>query len=162
MKWMMRGAAATAVVGGIAARRIMAARRQTQDRWRRIGVRRREDGPRWHVVTINRTPKQLMPDDAIPEPLARLGEAIEVHVRPAPDGRGTELAARLRGGDPAPTARLREEDPLQALRAALRHSKQLAETGELLQPEASGATRRSLRNQPLQFATQHGREGGRL
>jgi hypothetical protein len=160
MKWLRKGAAATAVVGGIAARRVMAARRRSQDRWVELGARR-EDGPRWHVVTVHRAPDEVMPRGEISGPLARLGDGVEVHVSPAPDGRGTELAARLRDGEPAPTARLREDDRVDALRAALRQSKQLAETGEVLGPPRP-ATRRTLTNQPLRFATEHGREGGRL
>jgi hypothetical protein len=81
---------------------------------------------RWHKVTINRGAEDVLPDGRLPAPLASMGEAIEVRVDPAPGGKGTELAARVRdaaqsGGDLRPQ-----------VRSALREAKQLIEAGEVL------------------------------
>src|SRR5918997_1175237 len=75
------------------------------------------------------------------------GDAVEGRVRPAPGGRGTELAARLRQGAPSgpagALARVSGSDPRQELRAALRQSRQLLETGEVLSPDSPPTTRRT-------------------
>jgi hypothetical protein len=55
-----------------------------------VAFARRAD--RWHSVTVNCAPDQL---DPLPAPLSKLGDAAEIVMRPAPGGRGTELAARL-------------------------------------------------------------------
>ncbi|MEA2268397.1 MAG: hypothetical protein QOC64_1007 [Solirubrobacteraceae bacterium] len=121
---------------------------------------------RWHVVTIYRAAEEVMPGGRLPEPLAELGDEIEVQVRPAPGDRGTELAARLRA--PAPTgvtgaaARLAGDDPRQAVRAALRAAKAIIETGEVLQPDDRPSTRRTITNLPLELATSRARGEGRL
>ena len=87
----------------------------------------------WLAVTVLCEPSDL-DTAAPPAPLAELGDRIEVRVTAAPDGKGTELAARLR--DPAPTGsaleRLRGSDPQADLRSALRRAKQLVEVGEVL------------------------------
>ncbi|MGW0434150.1 hypothetical protein ACWDV4_16620 [Micromonospora sp. NPDC003197] len=120
---------------------------------------------RWQTVTVDRPPAQVAPEGRLPEPLVRLGDGVETRIRPAPGGRGTELAARLRaGGSDALTgmvAHLTGDDPRMALRAALRQAKQLAETGELLTPDLPSTTRRTLLNRPLEVATRHGRDQGR-
>jgi hypothetical protein len=121
---------------------------------------------RWHVVTINRPREEVMPDGRLPAPLAELGDKVEVQVRPAPGNRGTELAARLRG--PVPTgvvgtaARLAGEDPRQPLRQALRHTKALIETGEVLSPDRPPSSRRTITNLPLELAVARSRGEGRL
>jgi len=53
---------------------------------------------RWHTVTVNRPPEEVATDGRLPGPLAELSDAVEVQIRPAPGGRGTEVAARLRSG----------------------------------------------------------------
>jgi hypothetical protein len=70
----------------------------------------------------------------LPAPLAEFGDRIEVRVRPAPGGKGTELAARLRDRPSSGTAlgRLNGSDPQADLRSALRRAKQLIEVGEVL------------------------------
>ena len=77
-----------------------------------------------------------MPDGRVPDPLAELGDLVEVEVRPAPGGRGSELRARLRGSEPSgaasAAARLSGDDPRQQVRIALREAKQLIEVGEVL------------------------------
>ncbi len=122
---------------------------------------------RWHFVTVNRAPQDVMPDGQWPAPLAELGEAIDIRVRPAPGDRGTELGARLRGdaifpAATSPFARVAGKDPRQRLRAALRESKQLLETGEILQPDDLGTARRTPMNLPLELATRVARGEGLL
>jgi hypothetical protein len=124
-------------------------------------------GPRWHVVTINHPPEVVAPDGRIPRPVAQLGDAVEVKVRPAPGDRGTELAVRLRhhsepSGVWSATARITGKDPRQAVRAALRQAKQLLETGEVLSADQPPTTRRTLRNLPLELATRRAGGEGRL
>ncbi|GAB2602502.1 hypothetical protein GCM10027168_39470 [Streptomyces capparidis] len=104
-----------------------------------------EDADRWLVVTVEGPPEAVMPGRTPPEPLAALGDRVEVRVRPAPGGRGTELAARPRV--PVPTgaagvaARLGGDDPRQAVRSALRDAKSLLETGEVIEPAPPGTDR---------------------
>ncbi|RGC66116.1 hypothetical protein C5N14_25100 [Micromonospora sp. MW-13] len=94
---------------------------------------------RWQVVTVDRPPERVLPGGRRPEPLRRLGDGVEVALRPAPGGRGTELAARSAGGGPltGPAAHLVGDDPGLLIRETLRQVKQLAETGELLRPDRS-------------------------
>jgi hypothetical protein len=118
---------------------------------------------RWHSVTINRSPEEV---GHRPEPLAELGDTIELRVRPAPGGRGTELAARLTGEVPSGLDKLAAKraggDPVVHLRRALREAKQLAEVGEVLLPDSPPTTERTLTSRTLAYATRHGREEGRL
>ncbi|MGS2615911.1 hypothetical protein ACVCAH_15510 [Micromonospora sp. LZ34] len=99
---------------------------------------------RWQVVTVDRPPGQVLPDGRWPEPLRRLGGAVQVRVRPAPGDRGTELAARPRpGAGPPPglAAHLVGDDPGRLVRQALRQVKQLAETGEVLRSDRGAVDR---------------------
>ena len=87
----------------------------------------------WLVVIVFREPSDI--DTAqLPAPLAEFGDRIEVRVRPAPGGKGIELAARLRDQPSKGTAlgRLSGSDPQADLRSALRRAKQLIEVGEVL------------------------------
>jgi hypothetical protein len=99
---------------------------------------------RWRVVTVYRTQDQVAPGGQYPQPLLELGDLVEIRMSEAPGSKGTELAARLRSGEPAGAsavfARVRGTDPRQALRRALRESKQLLETGEVirLDPKPEG------------------------
>jgi hypothetical protein len=155
----LRGAMVVAGVGAgvVAVRRV--ANRQS-------GNGARAAGDRWHPVTVNRPAEEVAPDGNLPEPLAALGDAIEVRVRPGPGGRGTELAARLRQGPPSGlggvAARAAGRDPRQDLRSALRQARQLLETGEILQADRPTTTRRTLRNLPLELATRRAGGEGRL
>jgi hypothetical protein len=106
---------------------------------------------RWHAVTVNVEPEQL---GSLPPPLDDLGEAVEVVVRPAPGGRGTELLARL-----AETA---GRDQVRKLRASLRKARALAEIGEVPLPDTPPSATSTPLNKPLEYATRHGREEGRL
>jgi hypothetical protein len=121
---------------------------------------------RWHSVTVNRPPEEVAPEGRLPEPLATLGDAVEVRLRPAPGGRGTELAVRLRDGAPSgaaeAVARAAGGDPRQQVRSALRQSRQLLETGEVLRADEPPTTRRTLRSLPLELATRRAGGEGRL
>jgi hypothetical protein len=106
-----------------------------------------EPRSRWRAVTINRSPEEVMPDDRTPGPLAALGDLVEVEVRAAPGGKGSELRARLRRpeltGAASAAARLSGDDPRQQVRAALREAKQLIEVGEVLRVDPTPHGRRS-------------------
>jgi hypothetical protein len=99
---------------------------------------------RWQVVTVAGRPEDVLPLGRWPEPLRRLDGAVELYARPAPGGRGTELAARPLGADrgfPGMAAHLLGEDPGRLIRRALREAKQLAETGEVLRADRSRVDR---------------------
>jgi hypothetical protein len=121
---------------------------------------------RWHTVTINRPPGEVAPDGRLPQPVAELGDRVEVQIRPAPGDKGTELAARLPAAEPSgltgTAARMTGNDPRQDLRVALRQAKQLLETGEVLSADKPPTTRRTLRSLPLELATRRGGGEGRL
>jgi hypothetical protein len=87
----------------------------------------------WLAVTVMGDPQDIEAA-ALPVPLAELGDRIEVRVRPAPDGKGTELGARLREQESSgnATASLSGSDAQADLRSALRQAKQLLEVGEVL------------------------------
>lgn len=95
-----------------------------------------ESEERWLVVTIDRPVEEVAPGGHLPQPLVELGDRIEVELRPAPGDRGTELAARSRepvpSGVGAAAATIKGDDPRQAVRSALRQSKQLVEVGEVM------------------------------
>jgi len=87
----------------------------------------------WLAVTVVCEPSAL--DAAqLPTPLAELGDQIEVRIQPAPDSKGTELAARLRDQRSSASApsRLKGSDAQAGLRSRLRQAKQLIEVGEVL------------------------------
>ncbi|HEV7468765.1 MAG TPA: hypothetical protein VGO23_03150 [Pseudonocardia sp.] len=146
-------AVAGAVAGGLAARR---------SRPRQDGT----DARRWFVVTVNRSPEEVMPDGKLPEPLARLGDAIEVRIRPAPGDKGTELAARLThppdSGPAGAKARLHGEDPRQQVRTALREAKAILEVGEVVLPDAPGTTHPGLGGRLVAVADRIAQGKGRL
>jgi hypothetical protein len=86
----------------------------------------------WLAVTVFREPADI-DATALPAPLAEYVDRIEVRVRPAAGGKGTELSARLRD-QPSGSAldRLSGSDPQADLRSALRRAKQLIEVGDVL------------------------------
>jgi hypothetical protein len=88
-----------------------------------------------------------MPDHQLPGPLAELGDLVEVQVRAAPGGKGSELRARLRTPEPSGMAsaatRSSGDDPRQRVRAALREAKQVIEVGEVLRVDPTPHGRRS-------------------
>jgi hypothetical protein len=142
---------AAAAGGGVAATRAVRARRATA---------RGDAKQRWHTLTVTLPPEEVTPGGTLPEPLAELGDTVEVRIRPAPGDRGTEIAVRLRDGEPS--GRGRGDDPRWAVRRALRNTRSILETGEVLLPDAPATTKRTLRSRPLEYATRHGREEGLL
>jgi len=87
----------------------------------------------WLVVTVF-VEESAIDTAKLPAPLADLGDQIEVRVRSAAGGKGTELAARLRDRRRSGSApsRLTGNDPQADVRSALRRAKQLIEVGEVL------------------------------
>jgi hypothetical protein len=139
---MGRAAVRTAVGAGAAVARRVTGRGQ---------VPSPAAGDRWHAVTVDVSPEELGRD-----PLAALGDTVEVRVRRAPGGRGTELHARLTAGADATREQVEE------LRTALRETKMRRETGEVLAPSSMATTTPTPLNAPLRAATAHGRGEGRL
>jgi hypothetical protein len=88
-----------------------------------------------------------------------MGDAVEVRLRPAPGDKGTEVMARLIGGG---AEMMDGEEPVRALRSALRRAKQVAEVGWVLEPDRQTTTRPTPLNAPLRQATKHARGEGRL
>jgi uncharacterized membrane protein len=157
---MNRTVSRVVVLAGVGAG-VVVVRRMTGRRFDNGGPREAQD--RWHTVTVNRPPEEVATDGRLPGPLAELSDAVEVQIRPAPGGRGTEVAARLRSGA-APSglggiaARAAGNDPRQQVWSALWQSRQLLETGEVLRADEQPTARRTLRNLPLDLATR--RAGG--
>jgi hypothetical protein len=161
----LKGAALAAAIGGS-----IVARRMRSGTWPGgwIGAMRRaeQDETRWRFVTVLRKPDEVAPEGRLPEPLARLGDAIEVQIRPAPGDRGTEIGARLRQGEPSGApgalAGLTGDDPRQDVRSALREAKQLLEAGEVLQADYPPSNEPSLRGAPVDLAVKRSGGEGRL
>lgn len=121
---------------------------------RRIEVSDARNAAAWHTVTVVGRQQDL--EEQAGGALAALRAVAEVVIRDAAGGRGTEVAVRpLQGGETGPDAH-------GELRAALRDFKQLVETGEVLRADAPPTTRWTALNRPLEYATTHGRQGGRL
>lgn len=120
---------------------------------------------RWHTVTVNR-PADEVSGGRLPGPLAELGDRIEVQTRPAPGERGTEIAARLRGPVPsgleAAAGQIRDEDPRGPLRKALRDTRSLLETGEVLSPDKPSTTHPGPGGKLIAAASSRAKEVGRL
>jgi len=137
---------AAAGLGGAAVGRMVYRRvRQSRSTRRPYG--------RWHVVTVNRPVAEV--EGGLPSPLASLPGRLIVEFREAPGGRGTEIAVR-------PTEDNDTRKGNRAIRAALRESRQLLETGEILSADRPGTTERTVTGRALEYATAHGREEGRL
>ena len=119
---------------------------------------------RWLAVTINCSPDRLSRDN-LPEPVAKLTDRAEVSIRPAPGGRGTELAMRRLDPPPAGVsglaARFSGDDPRQRLRSALRDAKSLIETGEVIQSD-SPTTHPTVAGKLMDFAISTSAGEGRL
>jgi hypothetical protein len=152
-----------AAVAGVVARQIMAGRRRNL--WPMSTITQDRRRPRWHVITINKSPEEVAPGGQLPEPLAKLGDEVEVQINRAVGDRGTALAARLRNepsGVIGAAERIAGTDPRQKVRIALRESKQLIETGEILQPDKAGTVKRTITGLPVDFAISRARGEGRL
>jgi hypothetical protein len=116
-----------------------------------------DDRSRWRAVTVLAAPAELAHD--LPAPLAALGDKVELRFTPAPGDKGTELAARL---TKKAKRNIDGEPALEALRSALRQSKQMAEVGYVLESNANTASHKTLRNKPLRAAIEHAGGEGRL
>ncbi len=120
---------------------------------------------RWLTVTVNCPPDRFPAPAELPRPVARLMDQAEVSIRPAPGGRGTELAMRLfeqpPGGIAGLAARLTGEDPRQRVRTALRDAKSLIETGEVIEPDEP-TTHDTLAGKLIGLATSRAGGEGRL
>ncbi|RCK69864.1 hypothetical protein DT076_07460 [Desertihabitans brevis] len=135
--------------------------------WARGSAQAETSRERWLVVTVLLPEDEVAPAGRLPEPLAELGDRIEVEVRPAPGDKGTEIAARYR--DPKEehaglASRVEGESPRQQLRSALRRSKQLLEVGEVLRvsPAPHGERSATPGGALLEKVTEVGRKEGRL
>lgn len=118
-----RTAAALIAAGTAAASVAIVARRRSTD----AADSADSDGSTWGVVTIARPEAEVIVDGALPAPLLELADLIDVRTSAAPGDRGTELAVRIRPGTVAGDG----DERAGQLRAALRRSKQLLETGEV-------------------------------
>ena len=149
----LAAAALGIAVAGTAARQVAAR-----------GSAARPGGPRpdrWHAVTINRAPQDIGSSGAWPAPVAELGDVVDVRVLPAPGDRGTELGLRARAGH-RPGESPDADDLEQRIRVALRHTRMLLETGEILQSDRPSTTEPTLTSLPLRLAIRNARGGGRL
>jgi hypothetical protein len=124
-------------------------------------ARARQD--RWNVVTVNLPPDRVMPGGTPPGPLADMQAEIELQVRPAPGDKGSELAARLLHGDAGNGGDGKHGDrPRERLRAALRDSKMILETGEVLESDKPSTAKTTITNLPLELAIRRAQGSGRL
>ena len=136
MNKVVHEAATLAAAGVVALRKAGSSKRRP--------VSGRDAEHRWRIVTVNCAPEEVKRDGHLPSPLAALGDRVETSVRPAPPGKGTELAARWHESHateqtPAPNG----QDPDDEIRSALRQAKQLLEVGEVLSVDGQPAGKRS-------------------
>ncbi|MEU7885496.1 hypothetical protein AB0B54_08335 [Microbispora bryophytorum] len=157
MKRLVAGAALAAA--GLAVARWVAARGRVP-----AAAKDPLESSRWLGVTVNRPPDEVAPAGHLPEPLAQVD--AEVRMNRAPGDRGTEIYARPRehrAGADGVLARLRGEDPRTGIRTALRETKSLLETGDVLRSDEEIATTRpTLPGKVLDMALGRAAEGGRL
>jgi len=118
------GVKTAAAVGAVGVAVGLVARTLVRERKESVGDGRHPEG--WKAVTILGDAGEFAAD-GYPAPLERLRDALEVRIDPAPGDKGFEVHARVREG-----AEVGDDDPVQALRTALRDAKQLFETGEVL------------------------------
>jgi hypothetical protein len=121
------------------------------------------DGPaqrsRWLTVTVNAPPEKV--DERLADAVAELD--VETRVTPAPGGRGTEVAARLRDAPATGVVRrVAGQDPRQDVRRALRDMKSLVETGEVVRPDEPTTGRRTPGGALVRLATRRAGGEGRL
>ena len=109
---------------------------------------------RWLAVTVNRPPQEIPTEDGLPGPLADLGDGVEVRIQPAPADKGTEISALPRGSS--------SKDYRQKVRKALRETKQILETGEVLSPDWPPTTKDTPGGKLLGAATSRSRREGLL
>jgi hypothetical protein len=116
-----------------------------------------QDTDRWHAVTVLCPPKEV--EARRDTPLAALGDAVEVSVRPAPGERGSEVCARL---TPAVAAGDDAGERLEELRTALRETRQVLEIGWVVSAGRATTSRPTPLNAPLRAVTAHAKGRGRL
>lgn len=125
----------------------------------------REPQDRWLVLTVNRPQEEIAPQNVWPEPLAELGDEVDIELRRAPANKGTEIAVRQRNpesGSSATLSRIAGTSQVQKIRSALRKTKQLLETGEVLKvdPQPHGERKPTPGSAVIAIATRRaGREG---
>ena len=148
------------LAAGMGVARWMASRPQPT---RTLTTKDRAPKNRWIMVTINCSPQRLASRADLPEPITRLGDAVDIKICPAPGDRGTELGARLRDLPRTKiagmVARRPEENPRRLVEQALREAKAMIESGEILRPEWPPTGQPAQVGKLLEFA---GRRGGRL
>jgi hypothetical protein len=142
-----------AVAGLVAVRRAQATSRREQRRM-----------PEWVGVTVLASPERIAPGGELPAPLRGFGEEIEVRMRQAPGGRGTELYARpVNAAPPAgPAGRLSGTDDRGPLRKALREAKSLVECGEVVLSDAASTTHPGPGGKLVAALDRRAEEAGRL
>ncbi len=117
---------------------------------------------RWMMVTINCSPARLASPADLPEPIIRLGDAVDIKICQAPGDRGTELGARLRDfprGRMGGTMSWRAgSSTRRAVQQALRQAKSLIEAEEVLRTDGAPSPKAATTENLLEFA---GRRGGR-
>ncbi|MCD0445053.1 hypothetical protein LO763_15660 [Glycomyces sp. A-F 0318] len=133
MHWLAKNVALTV---GVAILRFML--RAVERRIAARGTRPASDpAERWLAVTVNAAPETVAADPQV----RRLQDVpgLKVRLTPAPGGRSTEIAARFTGdalaGRTGPLSRIAGRDPRQPVRRALRNTKSMLETGEVLRTE---------------------------
>lgn len=94
----------------------------------------------WDAEIVAERPDELIAWHSLPG--AAVENAGEVRFAPAPGGRGTEVRVELQYDPPggalgATVAKLFGEEPAQQVADDLRHFKQVLETGEIAQSDAS-------------------------
>jgi hypothetical protein len=145
-------------VGLVAARRVL----------RQIPSARslKEPADRWLVLTVNRRQEEIAPHNVWPQPLADLGDEIEIELRQAPGNRGTEIAVREREPHEGTQTlkRIAGRSQGQEIRAALRDTKQLLEAGEILaiDPQPHGPRKSTPGSAVIAVATDRARREGVL
>jgi hypothetical protein len=119
---------------------------------------------RWQIVTILATPDEIAPDGRFPAPLAELAEIIDARLEPAPGGRGSELAARVKLEPKPDPALWKGKDLCPQIRSALRHAKQLVEVGEVLsvEPQPAGKRRQPVGSLFMELINGHANQEGVL
>lgn len=149
-------AVALVAAGGVTAQRLW---KLHEERNPASGGRDTAGESRWNVVTVS-AEHRLVADGELPAPLQELADRIEVRYRAAPGDRGVELAARPEPG----LAKADEEELRGEIRAALRDSKQLIETGEVLRvtPRPEGERRATPTGAVVDWAERIGKKGGVL
>lgn len=128
---------------------------------RKVAARQAGDeGSRWLAVTVNVPLERVEEDQRVGEALAGLD--AETRLTPAPGGRGTEIAVRLRHAPDGVLPRVTGTDPRQAVRRTLRDLKSTIETGEVVRPDAPTTGRPTPGGALVRLATRRAGGEGRL